>query len=310
MFLAVLAIAKNEAHVVDEWLDHYRWQGVDHFFIIDNDSSDDTVAQFRKHADVTLEVYPDKFAQVALYNRMVDAHAVRQRATWLLVVDLDEFAFATAPGDTLAKLAARVTDPAIGAVALPWVMFGSNGHVAQPPSVVSGFTRRKLYKPEGEEGELCKCLVRTSTLVAVGIHTSDMAPRALIANAHTLRPGPSNPALPRVKNCTLWLCEDLISNLQARVNHYRIQSLDYFKRVKMTRGSVRKRCHLGLRTLEYFKAFDTNDTEDTLLVSLRAHATAPAAASEAGAALRACPAPDSSPVVDDDCVAHTTHSPA
>ena len=40
--LAIVAIVKDEAHYLKEWLDYHLAAGVDHFFIYDNDSKDDT----------------------------------------------------------------------------------------------------------------------------------------------------------------------------------------------------------------------------------------------------------------------------
>lgn len=40
-FLTCLAIFKNEAMNLKEWLDHHLWQGVEHFYLINNGSEDD-----------------------------------------------------------------------------------------------------------------------------------------------------------------------------------------------------------------------------------------------------------------------------
>ena len=34
-YLSVLAIFKNEGHIINEWLNHYLLEGVDHFYLID-----------------------------------------------------------------------------------------------------------------------------------------------------------------------------------------------------------------------------------------------------------------------------------
>jgi len=39
--VSVIAIFKNETMNLKMWLEHYLWQGVDHFFLIDNGSTDD-----------------------------------------------------------------------------------------------------------------------------------------------------------------------------------------------------------------------------------------------------------------------------
>ncbi len=48
--LAILTIMKNESLNVEEWISHYIWQGADHLFIIDNGSTDDTVARIEASA--------------------------------------------------------------------------------------------------------------------------------------------------------------------------------------------------------------------------------------------------------------------
>ena len=39
-YLSIVAIFKNESWILKEWIEHYLNQGVDHFFLIDNGSTD------------------------------------------------------------------------------------------------------------------------------------------------------------------------------------------------------------------------------------------------------------------------------
>ena len=39
-YLTLMAIFKNETFNLKIWLDHYIWQGVQHFYLIDNGSTD------------------------------------------------------------------------------------------------------------------------------------------------------------------------------------------------------------------------------------------------------------------------------
>ena len=60
-FLVVVGIFKNEADILPEWLEHHLWQGVEHFFLIDNNSTDDwqgAVAPFAKHVSVRNDPIP------------------------------------------------------------------------------------------------------------------------------------------------------------------------------------------------------------------------------------------------------------
>ena len=56
--LAVVAILKNEGHYLKEWLDYHLLAGVDHFYLYDNDSSDnydEIIAPYVKAGLVTSE---------------------------------------------------------------------------------------------------------------------------------------------------------------------------------------------------------------------------------------------------------------
>ena len=55
------------------------------------------------------------------------------------------------------------------------------------------------------------------------------------------------------------------------LNHYAIQSLNFFKAVKMTRGSANTKLFDKVRDLKYFKQYDNPATTiDTELKELRA----------------------------------------
>ena len=49
--VGVMAIMKNETDVLREWIQHYRWQGVDKIFLIDNGSTDDPERFLRNDID-------------------------------------------------------------------------------------------------------------------------------------------------------------------------------------------------------------------------------------------------------------------
>ena len=92
-YLSLLAIFKNESHILDEWITHHIKEGVDHIYLINNDSSDnyqDTIEKW-KHF-VTLYNFPERGKQVEHYNKILPE--IKKTTKWLLVCDLDEFVFA------------------------------------------------------------------------------------------------------------------------------------------------------------------------------------------------------------------------
>jgi hypothetical protein len=58
--------------------------------------------------------------------------------------------------------------------------------------------------------------------------------------------------------------ENRLNVSSLHINHYAIQSLDFFKRCKMTRGSAATIVNANVRNLGYFKSFDdtSNDIYD------------------------------------------------
>ena len=40
MSVCIVAIFKNESHILKEWMEHYISQGIDKFFLIDHNSTD------------------------------------------------------------------------------------------------------------------------------------------------------------------------------------------------------------------------------------------------------------------------------
>ena len=132
-FLVIAALFKDEADVLDEWICHHRQQGVEHFFLVNNNSTDDWAAALAPHAaHVTVFSDPTPHAQLGLCNRYL-LPLVRRHAAWVLHIDLDEFvyarqAFALTLPEVLRR-AVEVSSGAVEAIVLPWLVFGSSGRV-------------------------------------------------------------------------------------------------------------------------------------------------------------------------------------
>ena len=62
--------------------------------------------------------------------------------------------------------------------------------------------------------------------------------------------------------------ENIIENSALHLNHYAIQSLEWFMRVKATRGDASNITSDGIRTKKYFDRYDLNDIEDLELSTI------------------------------------------
>ena len=93
--LCLVTMFKNEAHIMKEFIEHYLNQGVDKFYMIDNNSNDDSSKILKYYIDkeiVTLIVDNIPYAQAEKYNR----HCLNivKKHDWVILCDLDEFIYA------------------------------------------------------------------------------------------------------------------------------------------------------------------------------------------------------------------------
>ena len=266
-FLVVVAIFRNEADVLSEWLEHHLWQGVEHFFLIDNNSTDDwrtAVAPFAKHVSVRTE---NKRHQQARHINTWLKH-LQARARWVLEIDVDEFVYVS-PRSGFSDIPTYLrhvekTNCTSTLILLHWQMFGSSDHVVQPPSVRLNFTR-SAARPH----ILTKYIARAHALSDLDIHKPRMA-RSL------WKPWLMPDQQPWWKSSRIrqrrgsdadWWSP---THPPLVLNHYPIQSRERFAAVKMTRGDVHRPGKDQVRTLEYFKQFDTeaNETDNVELRDL------------------------------------------
>ena len=83
-YLAVCAIAKNEGPYFKEWIEWHRSNGVDKFYIYDNESTDCTkevLAPYIEEGLVEYNYFPGHHVQLAAYDACFDKHRQGQDNT-------------------------------------------------------------------------------------------------------------------------------------------------------------------------------------------------------------------------------------
>lgn len=150
--LALVAIFKNEADILEEFIDHHLWQGVDRFYLTNNNSEDDyqsVIDKYKKYVtlfqnnsksfDIT-DTKPDvQGVQLDEYNLAIK----RVEEDWTLVCDLDEF-FYTRKGMTFDKIFDQMNDEECSQLVIPQKSFNSNGLATQPKSLRKSFCSRRI----------------------------------------------------------------------------------------------------------------------------------------------------------------------
>ena len=144
--LAVVAIFKDEARYLKEWLDYHLLAGVEHFYLYNNDSSDDFAQVLAPYVDaklVTLKAWSGKLQMYPAYDDAIENY--RFDCRYMAFIDLDEFIFPKT-NRSVAEVVEEIFSRYLNAAALGvnWQCFGSNGQETADYTcgVLERFTRR------------------------------------------------------------------------------------------------------------------------------------------------------------------------
>lgn len=242
-YLAVCAIAKNEGPYFKEWLDWHIAQGVEKFYVYDNESADCTAEVLKPYIEsgvVNYRYWPGYRRQLAAYDDCLENHRFESR--WIAFIDLDEFIVPVKDNST-AHFLKRFER--FAAVEINWLIYGSGGHKAKTEgAVMQRFKRHSL--PNHRLNRHVKSIVDPRRVYCmIGCHEAA-----------------------RITGCAADSHGDVIE-LQfrdrepqqdvIRINHYAVRSYEEFVE-KQARG----RASGKQRTVksEYFAQYDLNDIEE------------------------------------------------
>ena len=278
MSLCLVTMFMNESHILSEWITHYLNQGVDKIFMIDNASTDnylDALSPFIGNNTVDLVIDGTKHAQ----SQCINKHFLDKckKYDWVIVCDLDEFIYARKGFKTIKDYLKTVSNN-VSQVFIPWKLFGSNGFNTldkiQPKSVIQSFTKRINYdKEDGFQGVIkadsnkysfTKCIVRTKYLISFDVHSHKTS------NKNYITTDINNSVNIHNNNSFAKIDEKILQDSCLHLNHYANQSLDWFMRIKATRGdNCNKNCD-NVRGEGYFFVFDivSNDIDDLELYKM------------------------------------------
>ena len=263
--LAVVAIFKDEAHYLREWLDYHLLAGAEHFYLYDNCSTDNFAAVLAPYVDanlVTLINFPGKMMQYPAYD---DALAkFRFQCRYMAFIDIDEFIFPKTGGsivEVVDEIFSR--NPNAAALGINWQIFGSNGLLTADYSrgVLERFTRRA-------ESNWCEILSEDEMIGNTSIK-SIVNPRRVECfwsphYAQTFRDFYSVNS-DGVK--TLHITSHPVAADKIVINHYHTKSLEEFA-AKVNRGSA---CRpVNHRRMEFFRQHDRNEVFDDGILHYRA----------------------------------------
>lgn len=145
--LAITAIFKDEAPYLKEWLDYHLLAGVDHFYLYNNDSSDnykEVLAPYVEKNLVTLIDFPGEIMQMPAYADAINNY--RFECRYMAFIDIDEFVYPKKLTEGIIQVVDEIlsNNPNAAGLGINWQIYGSNGQETADYSrgVLERFTRR------------------------------------------------------------------------------------------------------------------------------------------------------------------------
>jgi hypothetical protein len=232
----VVSCFKNEMMNLPIWVKHYIDQGVNRILLIDNGSTDNPMEFLQPYIDKGTIIYKydeTKHSQVKLIQDMLEQADIYNTADWCINCDLDEFFFGR--DEPLSQVLSKIDD-SVDCIYSQWYMFGSDGLKTHPTDIRTKITHRTKE---------------------IDTHTK-----------YIFRPN----KIKNMSNINVHNLNDINGinvkheNDEIRLYHYPIQSEEYFRKIKMTRGDVSNQNVDNIRDMAYFEKYDKDtDFEDITL---------------------------------------------
>jgi hypothetical protein len=218
-----------------------------------------------KEQKLDLVCDPRGHIQEQLYNEYY-LQKVKNETHWVIIVDLDEFIYSRPPFQTISAYLKTVNSN-VAQISVVWKMFGSNGHIQQqqPNNVVDSFIRRHCYTtpqaPQAPQApqtplkpirSLTKTIIRTRYLTHIGIHHSSIETNGVVEITSDHQPLSGQDIHLQL------ISEEILKHSALHCNHYPIQSYEWFRKVKMTRGDATNVSADKIRNVNYFNAYDSH----------------------------------------------------
>ena len=264
-YLSILAMFKNEATIMKEWLDHHIAHGVDHFYLIDDNSVDnvyDIMDPYLEKGYVSFHKAPDigsGYRQIAAYHRIFsDFILSKNESRWVAILDLDEFLYSPRYPRDLKRVFREHEDLSI--VGVNWAMFGSSNFLEQPKSVVDSF----LYRADYTNYDKYLNLTDHYKVLKKKNNTLNDWQKYVVNTAYRISSVEVHQAYVEGTSDNLSINRDA-ENPYLIVNHYSIQSKKYFLKNKASRGDVNGYYNVTDRNIDWFRMCDINEIRDDRL---------------------------------------------
>lgn len=250
--MAIVAIAKNEAPYIKEWVEYHRLLGVTQFYFYDNESEDNTsdiVKPYVESGLLTYSLIKGKARQLDAYNDALVRY--KDRCRYMAFIDLDEYIMPATPYRPIAEVVEEILEKhgkGASGIGINWAIYGSSGFDKTPDGLITrNFNHRGRNREVGNAHIKTICNPRRVAFY--------ISPHYPLYKTGSYSVGENGERL------YVWFC-DKREYRNIRINHYYTKSKEQFLG-KISRG-------LGDRIGEYrqdmFNRYDLNEIEDNSML--------------------------------------------
>lgn len=261
--LTICAIFQNEAPYLTEWLEFHQRQGVQHFYLYNNNSTDnweEILEPYIINNIVTLTDWAQDYEegdmakwnsiQCGAYNHCLKQ--IRGEAKWCAFIDLDEFLFSPYDPDLLLFNLSKLDKAE--AIGVNCIRYGTSNKMLQPQdSIIDNLVMRSTLKDK-------------KNLQIKSIVKPDRARYCVVPNWFFLKN--QNLFLNEYGSCISGGFTDYVSVDFFRINHYIFRDEMCFSRQKVERYKKWGYRNSDIEDLIDLDAETLNDVEDKIVSQL------------------------------------------
>jgi len=232
--LVIVALCKNEGPYLDEWLHYHLLAGVEHFYLYDNGSLDNTLevlAPYIEKGIVDLTIWPSATDDPNHVNAQIQAYKDGLKravgiATWVALIDLDEYILPIQHQTITECLNKNFKD--VDAIYVNWRNFGTSYLTIPPgePILNKMVLSSSMYHPRNVVG---KSIVRPEK---VDIDQIWYVHHCVLKRGAVYRDG--NKKVMDSKNCDL-KTDGLHHKDHLVIHHYGLRDEWYFHNIRKAR---------------------------------------------------------------------------
>jgi hypothetical protein len=246
-YLSIVAIAKNEAPYIAEWIEYHLLVGVEKIFLYDNESTDDlkqVLEPYIKAGIVEYTYFPGKKQQLPAYKDAIKRF--KNKTKWLAFIDLDEFIIPVST-KSIPDFLSQIEDaPAID---INWLIYGSSGQKQKTEGLVmERFKAHALL--DCFENRIVKLIVNPRCILKIGVHDAIYFDNRRSVDGNKIE-------------TKSYFTERLPSLDNIRINHYHCKSEEEYLQ-KLSRGSAFY--GKSIKDISTFHGHNRNEVEnDTIM---------------------------------------------